>query len=85
MLRTGHEGPYSLDALVKRKIAPEMKVWAEGLSTPVTLAVAVENSRKIIEPVIPLSVVEPEEDEITPSLNITPEDDLPPPIPEPEY
>lgn len=59
MLRTGHEGPYSLESLIQRKIAPEMKVWAEGLSSPVTLKVAVENSRKIVQ-------VVSEEDEIPP-------------------
>ncbi|MBA2405680.1 MAG: hypothetical protein H0V66_12965 [Bdellovibrionales bacterium] len=88
MLRTGHEGPYSLDALVKRKIALEMKVWAEGLSAPVTLAVAVENSRKIIEQLVPVITAvesEKEEDEIPPFLNPAPEEDFPPPIPGPEY
>ena len=73
MLRTGHEGPYSLESLIQRKIAPEMKVWAEGLSAPVTLKVAVENSCKIIQvvseedeipPLPPLPQKEKEEEEI---------------------
>lgn len=41
MLPTGHEGPYSLDALMARadqgKIARDIKVWAEGLSNTLTL------------------------------------------------
>ncbi len=78
MLRTGHEGPYSLESLIQRKIAPEMKVWAEGLTSAVTLKVAVENSRKIVHMVS-------EEDEIPPLPPLPQaevEEEIVPPIPE---
>jgi hypothetical protein len=59
MLPTGHEGPYSLLSLMKRKISPEMKVWAEGLPSSVLFKVAIKNSQEIVK-------VVPEEDEIPP-------------------
>jgi hypothetical protein len=81
MLRTGHEGPYSLESLIQRKIAPEMKVWAEGLTSPVTLKVAVDNSREIVQAVS-------EEDEIPPLPPLPQKEEeeivFIPPIPESE-
>lgn len=48
LLPEGHEGPYSLNQLLhrldKKKLAPEVKVWSEGLSGGVTLKEALENA-----------------------------------------
>ena len=65
MLPTGHEGPYSLLALVKRKISPEMKVWAEGLPSAVLFKVAIKNSQEIIKEVPEIKEIT-EVDEIPP-------------------
>ena len=61
MLPTGHEGPYSIEALLRRKASLEIKIWAEGLTTPVLLRTAILNSQEIN----PAPVVE---DEIPPPL-----------------
>ena len=60
MLPTGHEGPYSIESLLKKKISPEIKVWAEGLTSPVSFKAAIENSQKTVEQALE------EEDEIPP-------------------
>lgn len=50
LLPTGHEGPYSLKILTQlmeqKKIAADVKIWAEGLQTPVTLGQAFKASAK---------------------------------------
>jgi hypothetical protein len=79
MLPTGHEGPYSLLSLIKRKISPEVKVWAEGLSSSVLFKIAVKNSQEIIK-----EDVEVAEDEIPPIPVITEEVEIIPPLPEVE-
>lgn len=72
MLPTGHEGPYSLESLQKRKASLDSKIWAEGLSDPVTLKVALERTLEVPPP-----MALPEEDS---------EEEIPPPLPvdEPE-
>jgi hypothetical protein len=47
MLPTGHEGPYSLLSLMKRKMSPEVKVWAEGLPEAILFKIAVKNLKKL--------------------------------------
>ena len=42
---TGHEGPYSLEVLIGKKTSQEIKIWAEGLSSPVILKIAIQNSQ----------------------------------------
>jgi hypothetical protein len=75
MLRTGHEGPYSLDSLIKRKVSLDVKVWAEGLSSPLILKMAIENSQKVIEkPSV--------EDEFPPLPDLPEEEEGIPPIPD---
>ena len=44
MLPTGHEGPYSLEVITKRKTSQEVKIWAEGLPEFVTLKFALAKS-----------------------------------------
>ena len=75
MLRTGHEGPYSLESIMKRKVSLDVKVWAEGLSTPLTLKMAIENSQKILEK-------PSENDEIPPLPDLPEEEEGIPPIPD---
>lgn len=71
LLPTGHEGPYSLKILTQlmeqKKIAGEVKIWAEGLASPVTLKEALKAPVKA-DPV----------EEIIPDLPPLPEDDVPP-------
>ena len=75
MLRTGHEGPYSLESIIKRKVSLDVKVWAEGLSSPLALKMVIENSQKILEK--PSS-----EDEVPPLPDLSEEEDGIPPIPD---
>jgi hypothetical protein len=77
LLPTGHEGPYSLESLVKKKISLESKIWAEGLSGPVSLRIAIERSNPSFEisdeeipPLPPLP--DEEEDEVEVSDVIRP-------------
>lgn len=76
LLPTGHEGPYSLEALRRRQLSPEAKVWAEGLSGPVRFGQAWESAQQppksspIVEEFFPL-----------PELPLDSEE-LPPPPPE---
>ena len=71
LLPTGHEGPYSLNNLTvllnQKKMAPNVKVWAEGLAAPLLLSEA-------------LNPPTPALDEI-PDLPPLPMDDAPPPLP----
>ncbi len=50
LLPTGHEGPYSLKILTQlmeqKKIAADVKIWAEGIPTPVTLGQALKASAR---------------------------------------
>lgn len=75
MLPTGHEGPYSLEFLIQKNTSKEVKVWAEGLNSPVALKVALENSQEKVEiasvedtipPLPALPVEEKKEDQIPP-------------------
>jgi hypothetical protein len=63
MLPTGHLGPYSLNSLermrLEKRVAPTVKIWAEGLTEPVTLKKALEFDEMGELPPIP-------EDEIPP-------------------
>ena len=72
LLPSGHEGPYSLlellDQKEKKKIATDIKVWAEGLTDPVTLSRALALSIEMNAPVA----------EEVPDLPPIPEDDVPP-------
>lgn len=63
MLPTGHEGPYSLNTLISKKISPEVKLWAEGLGQSVAFKVALEKSQQT------------EEDELPPPLPPLPQED----------
>jgi hypothetical protein len=81
MLPTGHEGPYSLLSLMKRKMSPDVKVWAEGLPEAILFKIAVKKSQEIIEEVI--KVTEPaEEDEIPPLPVPSREIEFIPPVPD---
>lgn len=72
LLPSGHEGPYSLYELIehkeKKKLSQDIKIWAEGLSEPITLDRATALSFEVKTQVI----------EETPDLPPLPEDDLPP-------
>lgn len=78
LLPTGHEGPYSLDDLHRRKISPEARIWAEGLPEPIRFKYAWEQSELDETPAASILEI----DEIPP-LPPLPEDDedLPPPPP----
>lgn len=82
MLPTGHEGPYSLDALLRRKTSPEMKIWAEGLPLAVPLKVAVQNSQKLL---IEVQESVTEEDEIPPLPDLSEQEESVPPVPVETY
>jgi len=65
LLASGHEGPYSLEQLIKRGDSPLTKIWAEGLSYPVTLEHALNQAEPAeeideddIPPLPPLPVEE---------------------------
>jgi hypothetical protein len=75
LLPTGHEGPYSLDDLHRRKISPEARIWAEGLPEPIRFKYAWEQSELDETPAASILEI----DEIPP-LPPLPEDDedLPP-------
>ncbi len=72
LLPTGHEGPYSLKSLTQlmeqKKIAADVKVWAEGLGDSVTLREALKVSVKV--PVVHAQAVD-----VLPPL---PDEDIPP-------
>jgi hypothetical protein len=74
LLPTGHEGPYSLTALMKHKSSHDLNVWAEGLSSPIPLKVAIQRSEVPVE-------VAPAEEEIPP-LPPLPEEGPEAPTPE---
>jgi hypothetical protein len=67
---------------MKRKMSPEVKVWAEGLPSAILFKIAIKNSQEeIIEEVI--KVREPvEEDEIPPLPVLSREVEFIPPVPE---
>ena len=71
LLPTGHEGPYSLKNLAvllnQKKMAPDVKVWAEGLTEPLKLKDALNPPKPIMEEI--------------PDLPPLPIDDAPPPLP----
>lgn len=69
MLPTGHEGPYTLNALVLKGTSPEIMIWAEGLSSPVRLKVALQHAQ--------MSVAAPleDDDELPPPLPPLPTED----------
>lgn len=76
MLPTGHEGPYSLLSLIKRKISPEVKIWAEGLPSSVAFKLAIQNSEEVIKPVSeadeipPIPVMDEENEEVPKSEEV---------------
>lgn len=77
LLPSGHEGPYSLNQIAghvqKKKLAGDVKIWAEGLEAPVTISQALSMKA---EPVIEM------EDILPPPV---PEEEIPPiPLPEEE-
>ncbi|MFP5387173.1 MAG: hypothetical protein ACLGHN_13930 [Bacteriovoracia bacterium] len=76
LLPTGHEGPYSLQSLIQlkdqKKIAVDVKVWAEGLPEAVLL-------KDLLNAPLPAT---PEVEEV-PELPPLPEEDIPPlPVPD---
>ncbi|MCM2350721.1 MAG: DUF4339 domain-containing protein [Bacteriovoracaceae bacterium] len=81
LLPTGHEGPYSLSKLAQlidqKKIAADVKVWAEGLAEPVVLKKALAASEVAPEVEIPdlPPIPEPLPEQVTSNKL---EDDLPP-------
>lgn len=84
MLPTGHEGPYSLNALNQRlnqnKIAREVKVWAEGLNSPVSLKELLERSQEVplsdeLPPPLPEIPTEEEPEEALPDLPVEDENE----------
>lgn len=72
LLPSGHEGPYSLYQLMeqkeKKKLSQDIKIWAEGLTEPVTLERALALSSEVLTPMF----------EEIPDLPPLPEDDIPP-------
>jgi hypothetical protein len=44
LLPTGHEGPYSLSALIQNKTSPDLKIWTEGLADSIFLREAIAKS-----------------------------------------
>lgn len=84
LLPTGHEGPYSLKILTQlmeqKKIAADVKIWAEGLTNPVTLGQALKSSAKApVAEVRDMLPPIPEDD--VPPLPIEEETELPPATP----
>lgn len=73
LLPTGHEGPYSLDALIRsyeqKRLAVDVKIWAEGLSDPILLKDVLNRQNEDIVPDVP-------------DLPPLPEEDTPPPFDE---
>lgn len=66
ILPTGHEGPYSFNKLgqlvSQKKLAQDVKIWAEGLGEPVLLRIAFEkNLEAEFEELPPLPIEEDEE------------------------
>jgi hypothetical protein len=78
LLPTGHEGPYALGDIESRlkrlKISPLVKIWAEGLSTPLTLKEVLDLSQKSLEPT---EIPPPPSSQENTALDLAP-----PPIPE---
>ncbi len=70
LLPTGHEGPYSLSALIQNETSPEIKVWAEGLPEAVPLKEAMTQAKGLA----PIEVVF--DDEIPPPLPPLPEEEI---------
>lgn len=58
LLPTGHEGPFSLTKISelskKKRFAPGIKIWAEGLNQPIDLADALSRSETIPEVEVPI-------------------------------
>jgi hypothetical protein len=85
LLPTGHEGPYSLKILSQlmdqKKLAANVKIWAEGLNSPVTLGQAFKSSSKVTEIEVIEKLPPIPEDEVPP-LPIEEEEDFPPITPE---
>lgn len=78
MLPTGHEGPYSIEALMKRKTSAETKIWAEGLTQALPFKVVLEKSYGPPVSIHPEPPSEPEQDELPPPLPPLPLEDGPP-------
>jgi hypothetical protein len=78
LLPTGHEGPYALSDIESRlkrlKISPLVKIWAEGLSIPLTLKEVLDLSQNSLKPTDVPSLSSPQGNT---ALDLTP-----PPIPE---
>jgi hypothetical protein len=71
LLPNGHEGPYSFNQLLNKNIHPQTKIWAEGLSGPLTFTKAKDALVLAEMPQIPDG-----------ELETTTIEELPPPIPE---
>lgn len=74
MLPTGHEGPYSFEAIKQRtkqgKISPEVNVWAEGL----TRAIAFRDLVRQVDGEIEIQNID---EDLPPPLPPTPEEEIP--------
>jgi hypothetical protein len=74
MFPDGHEGPYNLNSIEQRcnlgHMAPEVKIWAEGLNEPVSAATAFRLAQGLVQEIMDLDL---------PSLPV--EEDSPPPTP----
>lgn len=87
MLPTGHEGPYSLEELQRRRCPAEAKIWAEGLPEAILFNLVVQRSQeKPVSPVVMPAVVEDDEIPPLPPLpieeEIMPPDEVPPSVEE---
>jgi len=84
LLPTGHEGPYSLSKLEQlvnqKKIAIDVKIWAEGLGGPVRLKEVLSPPEIVQEEIIPDLPPLPVEEEVPPIpvLEETEEIEIPP-------
>lgn len=84
LLPTGHEGPYSLSKLEllvnQKKIAIDVKIWAEGLGEPVRLKEALSPPEIVQEEIIPDLPPLPIEEDVPPIpfLEETEEIEIPP-------
>ena len=89
ILPTGHEGPYSLEAIEERcrqkKISPEVLIWSEGLPGPVVLKSVEKKEERVEEdelPPLPMEAFE-DADELPPipvSTQKLPDSEVPGPV-----
>lgn len=72
MLPTGHEGPYSLEALLAKNLDKNIQLWAEGLTSPIALKIVETKTMELAS----------DGPDIPPPLPPLPEKETIPPLPQ---